>query len=165
MPGCPPESPQIAAVVGLVIEALQGRGAAAAGRVRCIGAGDSTVCDECQRKREEKTITEFRRMATFQPNADRLPAGAGHPLRGAGDAVAAARRAAPRPTCRASAATARAPDVIDQGARMMSAVASVVGSNDPKEIRRIMEGIVDPAGTFYKFSLAGSLLHRARTND
>jgi F420-non-reducing hydrogenase small subunit len=57
------------------------------------------------------------------------------------------------------------PGVVDQGARMMSAVASVIGSNDPKEIRKIMEGIVDPGGTFYKFSLANSLLHRARTQD
>jgi F420-non-reducing hydrogenase small subunit len=57
------------------------------------------------------------------------------------------------------------PGVIDQGARMMSAVASVVGSNDPAEIRKMMEGIVDPGGTFYKFSLAHSLLHRARTTD
>ena len=33
-----------------------------------IGAGDTTVCDECPRKRNEKTIKKFRRMATFQPN-------------------------------------------------------------------------------------------------
>ena len=48
---------------------------------------------------------------------------------------------------------------------MMSAVASVIGTDDPQEIHKIMEGIVDPGGTFYKFSLARSLLHRARTND
>ena len=48
--------------------------------------------------------------------------------------------------------------------RACCAIASVVGSNDPKEIEKTLGGIVDPAGTFYKFSLAGSLLHRARTD-
>jgi len=55
-----------------------------------------------------------------------------------------------------------APDVVDQGARMMSAVSSVIDSKDPKEIDRILDGIVDPAGTFYRFGLASSLLHRAK---
>ena len=49
--------------------------------------------------------------------------------------------------------------VSDFGARMMSALASVIDSSDPREVQRIVEeGIPDPAGTFYRFSLAGSLL-------
>jgi F420-non-reducing hydrogenase small subunit len=55
-----------------------------------------------------------------------------------------------------------APDVIDQGARMMSAVASVVDSKDPAEIDKIMEGIADPAGTFYRFSMPSSLMKHAK---
>jgi F420-non-reducing hydrogenase small subunit len=43
----------------------------------------------------------------------------------------------------------------------MSGVASVIDSNDPDEIDRIIaEGIPDPVGTFYRFSLANSLLRR-----
>jgi F420-non-reducing hydrogenase small subunit len=163
MPGCPPESRQIAAVLDLVIKALHGEAELPpAGSV--IGAGESTVCDECPRKREEKTITEFKRMATFQPNTTECLLEQGILCAGL----------ATRSGCQARCPTANMPcigcygappDVVDQGARMMSAVASVVGSNDPAEIRKIMEGIVDPGGTFYKFSLAHSLLHRARTND
>ena len=163
MPGCPPESRQIAAVFELVIKALHGEATLPpAGSV--IGAGDSTVCDECSRKREEKTITEFKRMATFQPNPTDCLLEQGILCAGL----------ATRSGCQARCPTANMPcigcygappGVIDQGARMMSAVASVVGSNDPAEIRKIMEGIVDPGGTFYKFSLAHSLLHRARTQD
>ena len=163
MPGCPPESPQIAAVVGLIIQALKGEAQLPpAGSV--LGVGDSTVCDECQRKREEKTITEFRRMATFQPNPTDCLLEQGILCAGL----------ATRSGCQARCPSANmpcigcygpAPDVIDQGARMMSAVASVVGSDDPKEIRRIMEGIVDPAGTFYKFSLPASLLGHARIRE
>ena len=52
--------------------------------------------------------------------------------------------------------------VDDYGARLMSAVASVIDSNNEEEIDRIIaEGIPDPVGTFYRFSLAGSLLRRA----
>jgi F420-non-reducing hydrogenase small subunit len=38
----------------------------------------------------------------------------------------------------------------------------VIDSTDPDEIERIIEeGIPDPVGTFYRFSLAGSLLRRS----
>ena len=45
----------------------------------------------------------------------------------------------------------------------MSGIASVIDSNDPEEIDRIItEGIPDPVGTFYRFSLANSLLRRKK---
>jgi F420-non-reducing hydrogenase small subunit len=45
----------------------------------------------------------------------------------------------------------------------MSAVASVIDSNNEAEIDRIIaDGIPDPVGTFYRFSLAGSLLRRTK---
>jgi F420-non-reducing hydrogenase small subunit len=44
---------------------------------------------------------------------------------------------------------------------MMSAVASVIDSNDPDEIDQIIkDGIPDPVGSFYRFSLAASQLRR-----
>ena len=45
----------------------------------------------------------------------------------------------------------------------MSGVASVIDSNDPDEIDRIIEeGIPDPVGSFYRFSLARSQLRRKK---
>lgn len=44
----------------------------------------------------------------------------------------------------------------------MSAVASVIDSNDPAEIDRILDGIPDPAGMFYRFNLAGSVLRASK---
>ena len=45
----------------------------------------------------------------------------------------------------------------------MTALASVIDSNDPAEIDRIIEhGIPDPVGHFYRFSLASSLLRRKK---
>ncbi|MEZ4515992.1 MAG: hypothetical protein R3C44_03825 [Chloroflexota bacterium] len=61
MPGCPPESHQIAAVIDLVIKALHGE-AELPPKGSVIGAGGSTVCDECPRKPNVKTITGFRRI-------------------------------------------------------------------------------------------------------
>jgi F420-non-reducing hydrogenase small subunit len=43
---------------------------------------------------------------------------------------------------------------------MMSAIATMIDSNDSDEIEKIIETIDDPAGTFYRFSLPGSILRR-----
>jgi F420-non-reducing hydrogenase small subunit len=61
------------------------------------------------------------------------------------------------------------PGVDDQGAKMLSAIASVIGVGDPtmeekeleEKIQAVVDTIADPAGTFYRFSMAHSLLHRA----
>jgi F420-non-reducing hydrogenase small subunit len=53
--------------------------------------------------------------------------------------------------------------VVDYGARLIAAFASVIDSNEPDEINRILDGIPDPAGQFYRFSLAGSLLRSGKT--
>ena len=43
---------------------------------------------------------------------------------------------------------------------MASALASVIDSDDPLEIEEIIDTIVDPVGTFYRFSMADSMLRR-----
>jgi F420-non-reducing hydrogenase small subunit len=160
MPGCPPESHQIAAVIDLVIAVLKGE-AKLPPTGAVIGAGGSTVCDECSRKRSEKLIKEFHR--TWQIPLDQHECLLEQGILCSGMAT--------RSGCNARCPTANmpcigcygpAPDVVDQGARMMTAVSSVIDSRDPKEIDRILDGIVDPAGTFYRFGLASSLLHRAK---
>ena len=63
--------------------------------------------------------------------------------------------------------------VQDQGANVVGAVASVInagsgplsGINEAameREIEAVMDTLVDPAGTFYRFSMARALLHRVR---
>ena len=41
--------------------------------------------------------------------------------------------------------------------------ASVIDASTPEEIDRILDGIPDPAGQFYRFSLAGSLLRGSKS--
>ena len=162
MPGCPPESHQIAGVIDLVIDVLHGK-AELPPKGSVIGVGDSTVCDECERKRNVKTVTEFRRIQLvdkLDPELCLLEQGI--PCNGP------ATRSGCNALCPSAGAQCigcygPAADVVDYGARLMSAFASVIDSTDPEEIERILDGIPDPAGQFYRFSLAGSLLKSSKS--
>jgi len=52
--------------------------------------------------------------------------------------------------------------VYDQGAKFLAALGSIIETDDEKEIEKIVDTIVDPAGTFYRFSLPSSILRRKR---
>lgn len=52
--------------------------------------------------------------------------------------------------------------VYDQGAKFLSSIASILDTDDEKEIEKIVNTIVDPAGTFYRFSLPASTLRRKK---
>jgi F420-non-reducing hydrogenase small subunit len=52
--------------------------------------------------------------------------------------------------------------VYDQGAKFLAAMGSIIETDDEKEIEKIVDTIVDPAGTFYRFSLPSSILRRKR---
>lgn len=159
MPGCPPESHQIAAVIDLVIQVLQGK-AELPMKGSVIGAGNSTVCDECQRKRNVKSITSFKRIFGQAIDPELCLLEQGIPCNGI----------ATRSGCNARCPTAGAQcigcygpaeGVVDYGARLMTGFASVIESKDPAEIDAILDGIPDPVGQFYRFNLAGSLLRAA----
>jgi F420-non-reducing hydrogenase small subunit len=157
MPGCPPESHQIAAVIDLVIQVLQGK-AELPPKGAIIGVGNSTVCDECTRKRNVKMITAFNRIQDLAPADPELCLlEQGIPCNGP----------ATRSGCNARCPTAGAQcigcygpaeGVLDYGARLISAFASVIDAKEPEQIEHILDGIPDPAGQFYRFSLAGSLM-------
>ena len=157
MPGCPPESHQIAAVIDLVIAVLQGK-AELPPKGSVIGAGASTVCDECQRKRNVKSITEFKRIQDveqYDPELCLLEQGI--PCNGPATRSGCNARC-PSAGAQCIGCYGPAEGVVDYGARLIAAFASVIDSTDPVEIEKILDGIPDPAGQFYRFNLAGSLL-------
>jgi F420-non-reducing hydrogenase small subunit len=157
MPGCPPESHQIAAVIDLVIKVLHGE-ATLPPTGSTIGAGGSTVCDDCPRQRNVKQIDRFMRIQDLEHiDPDLCLLEQGIPCNGP----------ATRNGCGALCPTASAQcigcygpaeGVLDYGARLISSFASVINSNDPNEIEKILDGIPDPVGQFYRFNLAGSML-------
>jgi F420-non-reducing hydrogenase small subunit len=156
MPGCPPESHQIAAVIDLVVQVLQGK-AELPPKGAVIGAGNSTVCDECTRKRNVKSITAFKRIFGQPIDPELCLLEQGIPCNGI----------ATRSGCNARCPTAGAQcigcygpaqGVLDYGSRLITGFASVIESKDPAEIDAILDGIPDPTGQFYRFNLAGSLI-------
>jgi F420-non-reducing hydrogenase small subunit len=156
MPGCPPESHQIAAVIDLVIQVLQG--AAQLPPVgTTIGAGGSTVCDECPRTRNVKTIKQFVRLQAINPDPSLCLLEQGVPCNGIATRSGCG-ALCPKAGAQCIGCYGPAEGVIDYGARLIAAFASVIDSNDPEEIERILDGIPDPVGQFYRFNLAGSLL-------
>ena len=50
--------------------------------------------------------------------------------------------------------------VVDVGAKLVSAIASVIDAKTPQEIDAILDTLPDPAGYFYRFSLPQSLMRR-----
>jgi len=156
MPGCPPESHQIAAVIDLVIQVLQGK-AQLPPKGSYIGVGNSTVCDECNRTRNVKTVKSFERIWGIEIDPDLCLLEQGIPCNGPATRSGCNARC-PSAGAQCIGCYGPAEGVVDYGARLVSAFASVIDSNDPDEIDRILDGIPDPTGQFYRFNLAGSLL-------
>ena len=48
---------------------------------------------------------------------------------------------------------------------MVSAIASIYQGRDEEDIARLLDEVVDPAGTFYRFGLADSLLRGIRREN
>lgn len=161
VPGCPPETERIAEVLTTVTAALDGE-VPLPPRGSVLGAGHSTVCDECKRERGIKTIREFKRIQTLAEVDPRLCLlEQGLPCCGpaARDGCGAKCPAAGAPCIGCYGAT---DGVEDFGARLLSAYASVVEASEPEDIERVLAGLPDTVGQFYRFSLAASLLHGGR---
>jgi F420-non-reducing hydrogenase small subunit len=155
LPGCPPEADRIwDAVTAIVSGNLPPAGTV-------IGA-ETTVCHECTRKRTEKKIKKFYRTWQIIPDSETCLLEQG--LLCAGVAT--------RAGCNARCPEVNSPcigcygpntGVHDYGAKMMTALASVIDSNDPAEIDDIIrDGIPDPMGSFYRFSMPAGQLRRSK---
>ncbi len=169
VPGCPPEPHQIWAVLQVVVGALtEGLPLPPAGAI--LGAGTTALCEECSREKSEKSIKRFYRPYEIQPDPEQCLLEQGLICSGI------ATRAGCGALCPSVGIGCRGcygpPDgVEDQGAKMLSAIASVldVGDETMEEdqleelIQEAVDTIADPAGTFYRFSMAHSILKRVKT--
>ena len=52
--------------------------------------------------------------------------------------------------------------VVDQGAKSLSYLASIIDVSSMEELEKIVDSIPDPAGLFYRYSLAASLLRKKK---
>ncbi len=163
IPGWAPQAHQIWGVLEVVIDALQ-NGAPLPDKGAVLGAEDKTCCDECSRRREERKLKKFVRPHEIIPDPELCLLDQGMVCMGP------ATRGGCGGLCVGVGVPCRGcygppPNSRDQGAKMISALASVIDSEDPQEIEEILDGIVDPIGTFYRFSMGKATLGRARVED
>lgn len=154
IPGCPPVPNQIWSVVEYI---LSGKPLPPTGSI--LGAGTKTCCDECTRERKEKKLKHFHRPFEIAANPDECLLDQGIVCMGPAtrDGCGALCPKANMP-CRGCYGPP--PNTADQGAKMVSALSSIIDAHEPEEIERILDEIPDPIGTFYRFSLAHSILRK-----
>jgi len=155
VPGCPPVGKQTWAVLEAIVQGnLPARGSV-------VGAGTRALCEECPLVRAEKKVKTFYRPHEIIPDPEKCLLEQG--LLCAGIATREGCGAlCPRASMPCTGCYGPPEGVVDQGAAFLSAVTSIIDSNDPDEIARITESIRDPVGTFYRYSLPNSLLRRTR---
>jgi len=155
LPGCPPPAHLIkAAVMALVEGKLPAKGT--------VLAPDVALCSECLRaatKPQKPQIKAFRRPHEIVADPDVCLLAQGliclGPATRAGCGGVCIGANMPCTGCMGP--TSR---VVDYGAKALSAIASLIDSTDGEEIAARAREIADPVGTFYRYSLPSSLLHR-----
>ncbi len=157
VPGCPPPVDLILKLVDLY----------AKGELPPVGsviASDKTLCDECKRKKEEKKITKFYRPHEIIPDPEKCLLEQGiiccGPATRGGCGLRCIEANMPCRGC-----FGPPPGVADQGAKLVSAIASIYQGDGEEDIKRMVDEMVDPAGTFYRFTLADSMLRRKRLHN
>jgi F420-non-reducing hydrogenase small subunit len=158
LPGCPPPVKLIAnAVDAIAKNELPPKGS--------VLAPLKSVCDECPRKKDNKKISKIYRVHEKVPEPEKCLLEQGIICMGP----------ATRSGCGAQCLTVDmpctgcggpCPNSPEQGAAMISALASILGLEEEKEkysdkdVEELIAQIKDPVGTFYMYSLPSSLLRR-----
>jgi F420-non-reducing hydrogenase small subunit len=155
VPGCPPTPRMFRnALQTLLSGELPAKGT--------VLAPDIALCEECPRtdsKPQRLSIAEFKRPqeVLIDENTCLLAQGVvclGPATRSGCEALCIKGN---MPCTGCCGPTSR---VRDQGAKILSALASLLESKEESEIDRILATIPDPVGTFYRYSLPASLLRR-----
>lgn len=157
LPGCPPPVELISNAVDAIAKGeLPPKGS--------VLAPLKSVCDECPRKKENKRITKIYRVYEKVPEPEKCLLEQGIICMGP----------ATRSGCGAQCLTVDmpctgcggpCPNAPEQGAAMISALASILGVENEQEygeedVDKLMDQIKDPVGTFYMYSLPSSFLRR-----
>lgn len=155
IPGCPPTPNITKTAIGALLEGkLPPKGS--------VLAPDIALCEECSRKKSKPTnvsFTEFKRPHQTLADPERCFLAQGMVCMGPST----------RSGCGAQCTTGNMPctgcfgptsRVRDQGLKIMSSVCANIAPKEEGEVDKVLEGIPDPMGTFYRYGLAKSLLRR-----
>lgn len=160
LPGCPPMPDNIAGAVQAILEGkLPAKGA--------VLSPNKSLCASCDRnesKPEDVAIEEVKRVIDVKVDPEKCflaqgilcmgPAtrdGCGEPCINGNMPCTGC--FGPTDACK------------DQGAKMIASLGGILGGETDEAADKVMDGIVDPAGTFYRYTLSDSLLGQARRRD
>jgi F420-non-reducing hydrogenase small subunit len=153
LPGCPPAPDQVKAVVlAIVSGALPPKGSV-------VGASERSVCDDCQREKKEKKVKRFYRPWEIIQDPSQCLMDQGILCAGSATRSGCGVRC-PNTGLGCRGCYGPLPNVVDQGAKFLSAVSSIIDSKDPQEIERILGEIPDFVASAYRFGMAASILQR-----
>jgi F420-non-reducing hydrogenase small subunit len=152
VPGCPP-------TVDLILKVVNALATNSLPPVGATIASDKTLCDECDRKKENKKITRIYRTQEIIPDPERCLLEQGllcmGPATRGGCGALCVKVNIPCRGC-----FGPPPGVFDQGAKLISSIASIYQTNGKQDIEKMVNELVDPAGTFYRFGMSISMLKR-----
>jgi F420-non-reducing hydrogenase small subunit len=159
IPGCPPSTDRIWDLVMVAKEFVETGKLPPKG---AVVAGDVALCEDCHREREEKKVSKLVRVHEMDDDGKTCFLEQGVICMGPATRTGCGHRCinANMP-CRGCLGPL--PGVKDQGAKMLSALASVMGLEGEEEmteeaVAQLMAQVSDPLGTFYRFSLGSSIL-------
>jgi F420-non-reducing hydrogenase small subunit len=155
LPGCPPQTERLVEVFMAIVTGAQ---LPAKGSV--VGANEKALCDECKRKKSDnKMVKKFYRPWEIYDDGETCFLEQGVICMGPATRGGCGSRCiegnAPCRGCYGPAA-----GIEDPGAKMMSAVGTIIDAKEPDEIEEIIAGIEDPVGLFYRFSIPASILRK-----
>lgn len=155
LPGCPPQSERLLEVFTSIVagDDLPPKGSV-------IGALEKTLCDDCDRKKsDKKVIKHFYRPYEIVDDGETCFLEQGilcmGPATRGGCGFRCIKGNAPCRGCYGPSSESP-----DPGAKMMSAIATMIDANEPAEIDRIIDQLPDPVGTFYRYSIPGAIISK-----
>lgn len=151
IPGCPPQAER----VWEAIVAVTGGAVPLTNRNMKVACFDKAVCDECSLEKRHVKISEFKRPHQVRPEPQWCLLEQGivcmGPATRSGCGALCIDAGLPCRGCYGPSGT-----VEDQGTAMVSAIASLLDATEEERAKELTDQIVDPVGTFYRFSLASS---------
>jgi F420-non-reducing hydrogenase small subunit len=159
VPGCPPQPGQCKTAILALVAALTGQ-ADPPPKGAVVGAYDRALCDDCKRTKTEKQVKRFYRPWEIISNEEECLMEQGIFCAGSATRSGCGVRC-PNSNIPCRGCYGPAPGVVDQGAKLLSAVSSIVDSKDPDEIDEILRTLPDFTSFANRYSVPSSLLQRS----
>jgi len=162
VPGCPPVPGQWEVLVQIITNFIKTGELPPKGTVV---AGDTALCEECGRtKPDEIVINKFQRPYMINPDPEQCLLSQGIICMGPATRSGCGAQCTVGANQPCRGCFGPAPEVDDPGIAILSAIASIAGAKNESELgedglKKLMDQVVDPFGTFYRFAVPRILMH------